>query len=137
MLAQQHLSDRNLFLCYPDEDRELAWQCLKYFTGEYIIHVGELISTATLSGGEQAPFGRTTTSSFQVELMASFHCLLTLSLPGFPFSRDCLTVWKRTKWVTGRSGEDDDCWADIPPDEILPHTRACPQLQFLLSNNNR
>lgn len=73
------------------------------FGREYIIHVGELISTGTLSRASQAPFGRTTGSDFSVAFAEQFHCLLVTSLPRFPFSIDCITVWKRTIYVPGRS----------------------------------
>lgn len=151
---------RTLFLCYPDDSQSLGMKCLSEFSGEYIIHVGELITTGTLSGSSQAPFGRTTGSDFSVALAENFHCLLVASLPRFPFSKDCITVWKRTVYVPGRSvllGEDDsdgqedqsasledgnsdgsgsaqdeDCWAAIPPEERLPVDAAAPCLAHLL-----
>lgn len=36
---------RNLFLSYPDESECVGIECLKHFRGEYIIHVGEMITT--------------------------------------------------------------------------------------------
>ena len=98
-------ANRNLFLCYPDDSNPLSIKCLERFTGEYIIHVGELISTGTLSGYPQAPFGRTSCSEFSVMLQEHFHCLLVADLPRLPFSKDCISVWKRTKWVPGKSIE--------------------------------
>jgi hypothetical protein len=87
-------------------------KCIDAYDGDFIIHVGELITTGTLSGGSQAPFGRTTGSDFSVLLAESFHCLLTASLPNFPFGKDCITVWKRTQFLAGKSqllgdGEED------------------------------
>ena len=107
--------DRTLFLCYPDDSNGMAMKCLENYSGEYIIHVGELITTGTKSGGIQAPFGRTTGSDFSVALATSFHCLLTASLPRFPFSKDCITVWKRTVFVPGKSAllGDDDSTDDV------------------------
>lgn len=102
-LREQNAQGRALFLCYPDDSQNLAMKCLNEFTGEYIVHVGELITTGTLSGASQAPFGRTTGSDFSVALAERFHCLLVASLPRFPFSKDCITVWKRTVYVPGRS----------------------------------
>ena len=148
---------RNLFLCYPDEDNSMACPCLNNFDGEYLIHIGELISTGQLSS-PQAPWGRTSGADFQVALMTEFHCVLVSELPAFPFSRDCITVWRRTNWVRGKesiekemdldangeskdngnSNEDinaddeDDAWASIPPNERLPVTRAAPDFLFLL-----
>jgi hypothetical protein len=135
ILKKDFVKHRNLFLCYPDEDRELAVACLNHFDGDYVIHVGELITTSTLSGGPQAPFGRTTSSNFQVDLMTDFHCILSAKLPGFPFSNDHVTVWKRTRWVEGRSGEDDDVWADIPADEQISHEVAAPCVRDLLKKS--
>jgi hypothetical protein len=43
-------SSRNLFLSYPDENESMAIECLRQFTGDYIIHVGELIHFGSLSG---------------------------------------------------------------------------------------
>jgi hypothetical protein len=153
-LSKNVAKDRNLFLCYPDEDSAMASECLEHFDGEYIIHAGELCFTGQLSS-PQAPWGRTTGADFQVQLMSEFHCILVAELPTFPFSRDCITVWKRTEWVRGRESidkeynevednvsdeeeeqgeaeEQDDAWAAIPPSERLPVTRAAPDLQFLL-----
>ena len=152
VLAEKGMSKKTLFLCYPDDSNNMAVKCLDHFSGEYIIHVGELITTGTLSGGEQAPFGRTTGSDFSVALAESFHCLLTASIPRFPFSKDCITVWKRTQFAPGKSvvlaenhsedndndngndngDEEEDCWASIPPEEVLPEDRAAPCLAHLL-----
>jgi hypothetical protein len=100
--------NRNLFLCYPDEAELLSLKCLEYFDGEYIIHVGELMQFSGTISSAQAPWGRTTSSSFQVALHEEFHCLLNAKLPSFPFSKDCISVWKRTNWVAGLEDDDDD-----------------------------
>jgi len=99
---------RTLLLSYPDQGESMASECLKHFQGDTIIHVGELLTggTGTKSGGSQAPWGKTTNSDFQVELAESFHCVLSYALPCMPFSKDYLTVWVRTKWTAGRSGEE-------------------------------
>lgn len=129
-LKTPELQNRNLFLCYPDEDYSLGSKCLKYFTGEYIVHVGETIHTGTLSAGLQAPWGRTSGSDFQVQLSESFHCLLRMRLPCFPFSNDYLSVWKRSRVVSGdesTEGEEatgGDMWRDVPVDERLPDAVA-------------
>lgn len=95
--------DRNLFLCYPDEAESIAAVCLENFQGEYIVHVGEMIFTGTLMGTPVAPFGRTSSADFQVSLAESFHCVLIVQLSNnFPISSDCLSVWKRTKFVRGK-----------------------------------
>lgn len=90
-------------------------------------------------------------------LMSEYNCVLVAEMPAFPFSRDCISVWKRTEWVRGKEsiememnednddddednegGEDgdkeeqDDAWASIPSSERLPVTRAAPDFEFLL-----
>lgn len=101
VLLSKSMPERNLFLCYPDEAAPLAITCLNNFSGDYIIHVGELISTGTFSY-PQAAWGRTSSADFQVALAEDIHCLLVKRLPRFPFSRDCISVWKRTQWVRGK-----------------------------------
>jgi len=110
VLSEPAAKGRTLFLCYPDDSTNLALKCLERYSGEYIIHVGELITTGTLSGQPQAPFGRTTGSEFSVALAETFHCLLVAGLPRFPFSKDCISVWKRTVFVPGKS-------AMLPPSD--------------------
>lgn len=102
VLSTAHASGRALLLCYPDEAESMAAACLDHFTGEYIIHVGELVSTGTAAGAPVAPFGRTSSAEFQVTLAESFHCLLSAELTNrLPISRDCISVWKRTRFVAG------------------------------------
>lgn len=146
-LSKKANKKRTLFLCYPDDTQNMSMKCLEKYDGEYIIHVGELMVTGTVSGHPQAPFGRTTSSEFNVQLAEEFHCLLTARLPRFPFSNDCISVWKRTKWVEGRQHDDEEdgegdaeedsednrnYWASIPREERLPLDRAAPLLQHLL-----
>lgn len=151
-LRKKICKGRNLFLCYPDEGETVGLQCLEHFRGEYIIHVGELMATGCASGPPQTPWGRTSTSEFQVALAEDFHNVLTVQLPSFPFGRDYLSVWKRTEYVdideedysrslsflNPRSEDDEenaeegaDCWADIPEDEQITDF-AAPAFQKLL-----
>ena len=83
VLAHKDNCKRALFLCFPDEDVQgnnehaadpLSVQCLSAFTGDHIIHVGELFG-ANVSRS-QSPFGRSTSAAFQCRLHAEFHCLL-------------------------------------------------------------
>lgn len=102
-LSKPSLKDRNLFLCYPDEQESMAATCLEHFQGEYIVHVGEMIFTGTLLAPPVAPFGRTSSADFQVSLAESFHCVLMARLSlTYPISSDCISVWKRTKYVKSR-----------------------------------
>jgi len=96
--------NRNLFLCYPDESESMAVVALENFSGQYVIHVGEMIHSGTMSGAPVAPFGRTSSAEFQVCLTESFHCLLVCKLQmTYPNSKDCISVWKRTVFVPGYS----------------------------------
>lgn len=150
LLDKNIVQNRSLFLCYPDENTSLAMNCLENFSGEHVIHVGEIFQTGTFSF-PQAPWGRTTSADFQVSLKENFHCLLTASIPSYPFSRDCISVWKRTQWVQGkdialaemdpsepaaepsvRTGGGEDYWAAIPLEERMPTDSACPKLAHLL-----
>ena len=149
VLSTSVASGRNLFLCYPDEDAQLGSACIEAFDGDFVIHVGELVCTpsAPTLSEPQMPYGRTTTAQTQEALMASFHCVLSLQLQGYPHARDHLTVWKRTAFVPGKedyeNDDDDDGskeedeeempWASIPPSEILPSTLAAPKYEFLLN----
>jgi hypothetical protein len=157
-LSESAAAGRNLLLCYPDEDSSMADPCLDNYTGDYVIHIGELISTGQISS-PQAPWGRTSSADFQISLMTDFHCVLVYEMPAFPFSRDCITVWKRTEFVRGKEsinkelGDDssngdgeesnseddseegsgpDDGWASIPQKERLSVTRSSPDFAHLL-----
>jgi len=154
-------SDRTLFLCYPDEednqmlensnkddDEELqpplsmAASCLEHYTGEYVIHVGELYGD-TLSL-EQAPFGRSSSSEFQLRLAGEYHCILKLKLNNnWLHVRDTLSVWKRTETCCmafeKEDGEEEDDSDDdmyfkyIPPEETIPVDVAAPCCAHLLN----
>jgi hypothetical protein len=138
VLKEQKYRNHNLFLCYPDENESLAIQCLENYTGEFILHVGELFVTGGTLSYPQCPWGRTTSSDFQVALAEDFHCVLMAPIPRFPFSSDCISVWKRTKWVIGkqsalgRDPQNIDIWASIPSGERLDYTKAAPFLSYLI-----
>lgn len=103
VLVKSSIAERNLLLCYPDEQESIASICLENFQGEYIIHVGEMIWTGTVMGVPVAPFGRTSSADFQVSLAESFHCILQAKLSlTYPINKDCISVWKRTRFVRGR-----------------------------------
>lgn len=77
-----------------EESRSLPWRvchsCARAGTG---IWVGEL----------QRPLGCIPSSSFQVSFFEAFHCILIEPLLSSPFAKDCLSVWKRTRFVQDRS----------------------------------
>jgi hypothetical protein len=146
-------SGRNLFLCYPDEEEEtetlgaadeslaksLGAACLEHYHGQYVIHVGELFGD-TLSI-EQAPWGRSSSPAFQERLLAEFHCLLKVGLTNWLFSRDTISVWKRSEkcCIVFRSDEDDGTaeeevqYRHIPTEERLPSNVAAPCVAHLLT----
>ena len=152
------LSDRALFLCYPDEEQtptqapeeteeepiafSMAAECLKHYRGDYVIHVGELLATGScLAQNDQAPWGRSSSAEFQERLATEFHCLLCIQLPNWLHTKDRLTVWKRSKTtiIVFAADDDDDDDSDeeveyrhIPLDERLPVDLAAPCLQHLL-----
>jgi hypothetical protein len=85
---------RALFLSFPDEVGPLGLACLRAFVGTTEVFVGELPG-ATLSM-EDAPWGRSATEHFHVQLLAKFHCVLTAALPTWPTGRETISVWKRS-----------------------------------------
>ena len=70
-LSKKIAAGRNLMLCYPDESTSMAAHCLDLFSGEYIIHIGELLITGTRCGLPTAPFGRTSSAERIVLLFGS------------------------------------------------------------------
>jgi tRNA-dihydrouridine synthase 2 len=140
VLAQH--SDRALFLCYPDETGDgMAAECLEYYTGSYVIHVGETIWDANLSV-DQCPWGRSSSSDFQQRLATEFHCILKMELPNWLHVRDTISVWKRTEICTmvfaadsdNQDNEEDEEveYRHIPVAERLPINLAAPCCAHLL-----
>ena len=146
---------RTLFLCYPDEndgpdpEYSLAADCLQRYTGDIVIHVGELMSLSTpIRGRDTAPYGRSSAPEFQERLFSEFHCLLQVALPNWLHAQDTLTVWKRSTDTTTivfdnenenpdgsdePDGEDDEVvYRHIPLEERLPVDMAAPCLRHLL-----
>ncbi|TMW68391.1 hypothetical protein Poli38472_005859 [Pythium oligandrum] len=123
-------SDRTLFLCYPDDfedsSESMALQSLQNYSGEYVIHVGELFGQTVCLPG---PWGRTSSSEFQIHLASVYHKVLQVPLPSWHSSIDTLTVWKRTK----TSIMDNAFYAFIPAEERLDLVEACPSTRHLLT----
>jgi len=126
VLKQQKNMNRTLLLCYPDENEAIAAECLDNFKGDIIIHVGEMmVGNGTLFGVPQAPFGRTSSADFQVSLQESFHQILVCELLNrFPYSRDCISVWKRTQMVVGKEHAEyiDNTGGNEP--EVIKATKS-------------
>lgn len=164
---------RLLFLCFPDEDVQaeadndsgedgkkkkkksgaaknppvpLSVQCLSNFTGDYIVHVGELFGSNISSS--QSPFGRSTSAEFQCLLHSSFHCILRHALPSWPHAKEQITVWKRNvpcvfEFAADSDDEDDagdnedEIYYHIPRDEVLPVDAASDCCKFLLEERTQ
>jgi hypothetical protein len=89
--------------------------------------VSELLTTGCASGAPKAPWGRTSSPEFQERLYKNYHCVFSLPLESSPFSRDFITVWKRTVMFNASdlifndlgdktqdsSGNDDDYCAGL------------------------
>ena len=97
------------------ESYSMAYECMKYYTGDIVIHVGELMSTTgPILGRDTAPYGRTTSIQFQEYLYTHFHCILQYKLPlnWLHTNQDYLTVWKRstntTTIVYGTNNDETD-----------------------------
>jgi hypothetical protein len=140
-LASAKFSSHTLMLCYPDDYEfgpdSMALACLKHFSGDTIIHVGEMLGHSLCRSmenqnapGERYPWGRTSASSFQLKLHSDFHCVLRVPLPSWSMSIDCLTVWKRTR-ILELGG---DSYAYIPPAERLELVSAAPSMKHLLTS---
>lgn len=148
----QEESGRTLFLCYPDEDGEvqagsdeektttsMGAACLEYYTGDYVIHVGELFGD-TLAV-DQAPWGRSSGPDFHVRLASEFHCILKATLSNWLHVRDTISVWKRTQkcsivFATDSDEEDEQDeeveYSYVPVEERIPTDIAAPCLAHLL-----
>jgi hypothetical protein len=143
-------SGRTLFLCYPDEDDEASQStemkepfsmgaaCLEHYTGDYVIHVGEVYGDTLAM--DQAPWGRSSSPEFQQRLASEFHCILRAGLSNWLHVRDTISVWKRTEtccivFAAGEDeGEEDEEteYRYIPEAERMPADAAAPCLLHLL-----
>ncbi|XP_073472962.1 uncharacterized protein LOC143982004 [Lithobates pipiens] len=89
----ENYPDRALFLAWPDADESsrFSLDCLAYFRGHTLFHVGELLGE-TLSSN---PWGQSTSRDFQLALAEDFCCVKRIRLPNWPGHVDSFTVWKR------------------------------------------
>ena len=58
-----------LFLCWPPYDNHMAFNCLRYYKGNYVIYIGEGYG------------GCTADDDFHRELDGQFKCILTVQIP--------------------------------------------------------
>ncbi|XP_077150376.1 uncharacterized protein LOC143815234 isoform X2 [Ranitomeya variabilis] len=89
----ENYPDRALFLAWPDADESshFSQDCLAYFRGHTLFHVGELLGE-TLSSN---PWGQSTSRAFQLSLAEDFCCVKRIRLPSWPGQVDSFSVWKR------------------------------------------
>ncbi|XP_044142729.1 uncharacterized protein LOC122932412 isoform X2 [Bufo gargarizans] len=89
----EHYPDRALFLAWPDADEssQFSLDCLAFFRGHTLFHVGELLGE-TLSSN---PWGQSTSRAFQLSLAEDFCCVKRFRLPSWPGQVDSFSVWKR------------------------------------------
>uniref|UniRef100_UPI00398EDB9C uncharacterized protein n=1 Tax=Pristiophorus japonicus TaxID=55135 RepID=UPI00398EDB9C len=89
----EQFPDRVLFLAWPDTDESSTFSldCLSYFKGNTILHVGELLGE-TLSANH---WGQSSSRDFQLALAEDFCCLSRIKLPNWPGHLDSFTMWER------------------------------------------
>ncbi|XP_030041501.1 uncharacterized protein LOC115456511 [Microcaecilia unicolor] len=89
----EQFPERGLLLSWPDteESSMFSLDCLAFFQGETIIHIGELLGE-TLSAN---PWGQSTARDFQLALATDFCCVKRMRLPNWPGHMDSLSIWKR------------------------------------------
>lgn len=76
------MAARNLFLCYPPPHDDMALNCVRFFQGEFVIHVGEWQ-------------GDTGDRRFEKELQLRFALVRELALPNWGNSAYHLSIWRR------------------------------------------
>ncbi|MEE6468616.1 hypothetical protein FKM82_008331 [Ascaphus truei] len=89
----EQFPDRALLLAWPDADESshFSLDCLSYFRGETLFHIGEVLGE-TLSSN---PWGQSTSRDFQLALAEDFCCVKRVKLPSWPGHVDSFSVWKR------------------------------------------
>ena len=87
---------------YFSESCSFSLDCLKFYKGNTIIHIGEMFGE-TLSSN---PWGQTTSRDFQIQLGESFRCVSRVQLPNWPGHMDSLTVWSRVSQPVRCDGAD-------------------------------
>lgn len=87
---------------YFSEGCTFSLDCLKFYKGNTIIHIGELFGE-TLSSN---PWGQTTSRDFQLQLGEHFRCVSRVQLPNWPGHLDSLTVWSRASQPVECDGAD-------------------------------
>ncbi|XP_063300307.1 uncharacterized protein LOC134587923 isoform X1 [Pelobates fuscus] len=89
----EHFPDRALFLAWPDADESsrFSLDCLSYFRGQTLFHVGELLGETMSSN----PWGQSTSRDFQLALAEDFCCVKRLKLPSWPGQVDSFSMWRR------------------------------------------
>lgn len=87
---------------YFSDSCSFSLDCLKFYKGNTIIHIGEMFGE-TLSSN---PWGQTTSRDFQIQLGECFRCVSRVQLPNWPGHMDSLTVWSRALQPVRCDGAD-------------------------------
>ncbi|XP_068748334.1 uncharacterized protein [Montipora capricornis] len=97
-------ADKALLLCWPDHEEtcSFAVDCVRFYEGNTIIHVGEMFGETFSSN----PWGQTTSRDFQLQLGRHFRCVSRVQLPNWPGHMDSLTVWSRVSQSVECDGAD-------------------------------
>jgi hypothetical protein len=82
VLGASSLGGKNLFLCYPPPNDDMAEKCLRFFKGQHVLHIGEWQ-------------GDTGNRRFENQLIAGFSLVKSLSLPNWGNTAYQLTIWER------------------------------------------
>jgi len=139
VLKSKQNKKKTLFLAFPDEFSELGFECLENYSGDYVIHCGELYGD-TLSH-DQGPYGRSSAPSLLNALGKDFHCILKAPLPAWPHENNSVSVWKRTDFITMVFEADEDIEGDedeesgfcfIPEEERLKGVVVAECLEWLV-----
>ena len=82
MVLKNH-PKRNLFLCWPPYNNNIALECLKWFKGKFLIYIGEDIR------------GCNATDGFFKKLERDFILIQKIKIPQWWRVHDNLTIWEK------------------------------------------
>ena len=74
---------RNLFLCWPPYNDNMAFKCLRWFKGKILIYIGEIVK------------GCNATVVFFRNLIRDFKLIQKIKIPQWWRIHDNLTIWER------------------------------------------
>ncbi|DAZ92755.1 TPA: hypothetical protein N0F65_000580, partial [Lagenidium giganteum] len=89
----RELHGRSLLLCYPPPKDPMALDCLRNFTGKYVLHVGEWQ-------------GDTGERKFEKRLARDYTLVKEVALPNWGNTAYSLTVWQRRQPKKGKHNDN-------------------------------